>query len=138
MKRNKTISWIIPCFNEEKVILETLERIKRVSEKMKRFEWELIVIDDGSSDNTKKIIKEINDYPFKLILLSFSRNFGHQPAVQAGIDNCSGSAAIIIDADLQDPPEIIPKLNEVPIKNPIGRGTVLFIRKFKLCFLLRF
>ena len=112
MKKKKAISWIIPCFNEEKVILETLERIKRVSEKMNEFEWELILIDDGSTDNTKKIIKKIHDYPFKLILLSFSRNFGHQPAVQAGIDNCSGSAAIIIDADLQDPPEIAEKMIE--------------------------
>ena len=109
-KKDKKISWIIPCFNEEKVILETLERIKIVSEKLNKFEWELILIDDGSSDNTKRIIQEINEYPFKIILLSFSRNFGHQPAVQAGIDNCSGSAAIIIDADLQDPPEIAEKM----------------------------
>ncbi len=109
-KKDKKISWIIPCFNEEKVILETLERIKIVSEKLNKFEWELILIDDGSSDNTKRIIQEINEYPFKIILLSFSRNFGHQPAVQAGIDNCSGSAAIIIDADLQDPPEIAERM----------------------------
>ena len=98
-KKDKKISWIIPCFNEEKVILETLERIREVSENLNKFEWELILIDDGSSDNTKRIIQEINEYPFKLILLSFSRNFGHQPAVQAGIDNCSDSAAIIIVAD---------------------------------------
>ena len=109
-KKDKKISWIVPCFNEEKVILETLERIRRVSEKINKFEWELILIDDGSSDNTKRIIQEINEYPFKLILLSFSRNFGHQPAVQAGLDNCSGSAAIIIDADLQDPPEIAERM----------------------------
>jgi len=109
-KKDKKISWIIPCFNEEKVILETLERIKIVSEKLNKFEWELILIDDGSSDNTKRIIQQINEYPFTIILLSFSRNFGHQPAVQAGIDNCSGSAAIIIDADLQDPPEIAERM----------------------------
>ena len=111
-KKDKKISWIIPCFNEEKVILETLERIKIVSEKLNKFEWELILIDDGSSDNTKRIIQEINEYPFEIILLSFSRNFGHQPAVQAGIDNCSASAAIIIDADLQDPPEVAERMIE--------------------------
>ena len=106
MNNKKIISWIVPCFNEEKVILETLKRIREVSIKLNKFNWELILIDDGSRDNTKKIIKEIKHYPLKLILLSFSRNFGHQQAVQAGLDNCSGSASIIIDADLQDPPEI--------------------------------
>ena len=112
MERKKTISWIIPCFNEEKVILETLKRIKAVSTKLNKFNWEIILIDDGSRDNTKKIIKEIKKYPLKIILLSFSRNFGHQQAVQAGLDNCSGSASIIIDADLQDPPEIAKKMIE--------------------------
>lgn len=111
-KKDKKISWIIPCFNEEKVILETLKRIRRVSEKLNKFEWELILVNDGSSDNTKTLIREIKEYPFKIILLSFSRNFGHQPALQAGIDNCSGSAAIIIDADLQDPPEVAERMIE--------------------------
>ena len=111
-KKDKKISWIIPCFNEEKVILETLKRIRIVSEKLNKFEWELILVNDGSSDNTKTLIKEINEYPFKIILLSFSRNFGHQPAIQAGIDNCSGSAAIIIDSDLQDPPELAERMLE--------------------------
>ena len=106
MNNKKIISWIVPCFNEEKVILETLKRIREVSIKLNKFNWELILIDDGSRDNTKKIVKEIKHYPLKIILLSFSRNFGHQQAVQAGLDNCSGSASIIIDADLQDPPEI--------------------------------
>ena len=106
MKNKKKISWIVPCFNEEKVILETLKRIRKVSTKIDKFNWELILIDDGSKDNTKKKIKEIKNFPFKIILLSFSRNFGHQQAVQAGLDNCSGSASIIIDADLQDPPEV--------------------------------
>ena len=112
MNNKKLISWVVPCFNEEKVILETLKRIKIVSKKIKKFDWELIIIDDGSIDNTKKIIKEINNYPLKIILLSFSRNFGHQPAVQAGLDHCSGSASIIIDADLQDPPEIAERMIE--------------------------
>mgnify|MGYP001196040589 FL=1 len=112
MDNKKIISWIVPCFNEEKVIFETLKRIKKVSTNINQFNWELILIDDGSRDNTKKIIKEIKKYPFKIILLSFSRNFGHQQAVQAGLDNCSGSASIIIDADLQDPPEIAKKMIE--------------------------
>ena len=112
MDNKKIISWIVPCFNEEKVIFETLKRIKKVSTNINQFNWELILIDDGSRDNTKKIIKEIKKYPLKIILLSFSRNFGHQQAVQAGLDNCSGSASIIIDADLQDPPEIAKKMIE--------------------------
>ena len=112
MDNKKTISWIVPCFNEEKVIKELLTRIIKVSKRINKFNWELILIDDGSKDNTKKIIKETKNYPLKIILLSFSRNFGHQPAVQAGLDNCSGSASIIIDADLQDPPEIAERMIE--------------------------
>ncbi len=110
MNIKQTISWVVPCFNEEKVITETLNRLEKVSKKIDKFNWELILIDDGSRDNTKKIIKNIKNYPLKIILISFSRNFGHQPAVQAGLDNCSGSAAIIIDADLQDPPEIAERM----------------------------
>lgn len=112
MEKKKMISWVVPCFNEEKVILETLKRIRIVSEKLNKFEWELILINDGSTDNTKTLIKAIKEYPFKIMLLNFSRNFGHQPALQAGIDNCSGSAAIIIDADLQDPPEVAERMIE--------------------------
>lgn len=112
LKKEKKISWIIPFFNEEKVILETLKRIRIVSEKLNKFEWELILINDGSTDNTKTLITAIKEYPFKIMLLNFSRNFGHQPALQAGIDNCSGSAAIIIDADLQDPPEVAERMIE--------------------------
>jgi len=110
MNNKKTISWVVPCFNEEKVILETLKRIRKVSKKINKYNWELILINDGSTDSTKKTILGIKNYPLKIILLSFSRNFGHQQAVQAGLDNCSGSASIIIDADLQDPPEIAERM----------------------------
>ena len=106
MIKTKSITWIIPCYNEENVIFELLKRIKKVSQKLNKYNWELILIDDGSSDNTKNLLKQIDNYPFRLVLLSFSRNFGHQSAVQAGMDYCKSDAAIIIDADLQDPPEI--------------------------------
>ena len=112
MEKKKTISWVVPCFNEEKVILETLKRIRKVSKKITKYNWELILINDGSTDRTKKTILGIKNYPLKIILLSFSRNFGHQQAVQAGLDNCTGSASVIIDADLQDPPEIAERMIE--------------------------
>ena len=112
LQKEKKISWIIPCFNEEKVILETLKRIRKVSKKINKYNWELILIDDGSTDRTKKTILGIKNYPLKIILLCFSRNFGHQQAVQAGLDNCSGAASVIIDADLQDPPEIAERMIE--------------------------
>ena len=112
MEKKKTISWVVPCFNEEKVISETLKRIRKVSKKINKYNWELILIDDGSTDSTKKTILGIKNYPLKIILLCFSRNFGHQQAVQAGLDNCSGSASVIIDADLQDPPEIAERMIE--------------------------
>ena len=65
MENKKKISWVVPCFNEEKVILETLKRIKKVSGKIDKYSWEIILIDDGSTDNTKRIILGIKNYPLK-------------------------------------------------------------------------
>ena len=110
MTTSNLISWVIPCFNEEEVIDQCINKIKSVSSKIKEYSFELILIDDGSTDKTRSIIKQKakNDPSIKLIGLS--RNFGHQYAVQAGIDNSKGLASIIIDADLQDPPELANKM----------------------------
>jgi dolichol-phosphate mannosyltransferase len=101
-----SVSVIIPCFNEEEVITTTHKRIINVLNELHLKSYELLYINDGSSDSTLSILKELagNDESVKII--SFSRNFGHQPAVSAGIHNSSGDIAIIIDADLQDPPEL--------------------------------
>ena len=106
-KKDKKISWIVPCFNEEESIYQTIKRLVDVSNSINEFKWEIIIIDDGSSDRSRLIVKEImNEY--KLVkLICFSRNFGHQYAVQAGLNFSNGDAAVVIDADLQDPPEIV-------------------------------
>ena len=106
MSQRKLISWVMPCFNEEEVINTTLDRIIKVSLSMNDYSWELIIVDDGSTDQTSEIIKKFNRRKIDIHLIRFSRNFGHQQAIQAGLDHCSGHAAIIIDADLQDPPEL--------------------------------
>lgn len=106
MSQKKLISWVMPCFNEEEVIHSTLDRIIKVSHSMNDYSWELIIVDDGSKDQTSDLIKKFNRRKIDIHLIRFSRNFGHQQAIQAGLDHCSGHAAIIIDADLQDPPEL--------------------------------
>jgi glycosyltransferase involved in cell wall biosynthesis len=107
------ISVIIPSFNEEQVIKESYRRLVNVFLNNDLKDFELIFVDDGSHDNTLNILKEISAQDPHVKLLSFSRNFGHQAAVTAGLNQCKGQVAIIIDADLQDPPEVIPEMLKV-------------------------
>lgn len=103
------ISIIVPCYNEEEVIEKTYRRIHHVLEN-NSINGEIIFINDGSKDRTLEILSEIAGKNGNIKILNFSRNFGHQPAVTAGIDNCRGDMALIMDADLQDPPELIPEM----------------------------
>lgn len=103
------ISIIIPVFNEEKNIQLLYERlIKTLNEIVKTYE--IIFINDGSRDNTLQIIKKINKKNRAVKAISFSRNFGHMSAVDAGIKASKGKKTVLMDADLQDPPELIEKL----------------------------
>lgn len=103
------ISVIVPMYFEEGVARECYERLKNVMEK-NDYQFELIFVNDGSTDRTLDILDEIADKDKRAKVINFSRNFGHQIAVTAGIDFAKGDALIIIDADLQDPPELIPDL----------------------------
>jgi dolichol-phosphate mannosyltransferase len=103
------LSIIIPCYNEEAVIAETHRRLTGVLQKTGLI-YELIFINDGSKDNTLRILADLSKTDKATKILSFSRNFGHESATTAGLHNCSGDAAVIIDADLQDPPEVIPDM----------------------------
>ena len=100
---------VVPCFNEEAVIRETH---RRLSESLLRLGciFEIIYVNDGSRDQTLLILKEIQCKYEYVRVLSFSRNFGHPLAVSAGIDHASGDAVVLIDADLQDPPEVIEQM----------------------------
>jgi dolichol-phosphate mannosyltransferase len=102
------VSIIIPCFNEEEVIEQTYTRVKAVMAEFKKYE--IIFINDGSQDRTGDILGRIAKKDKTVRVLAFSRNFGHQAAVTAGIRNASLDAAVIIDADLQDPPELFPEM----------------------------
>ena len=103
------ISVIVPCFNEEPVIGVTYQRLTAVM-RGHFGRYELLFINDGSRDRTFSILKTLAATDPNVRVLSFSRNFGHQPAVTAGLQHCGGDVAIIIDADLQDPPELFPEM----------------------------
>jgi polyisoprenyl-phosphate glycosyltransferase len=97
---------IIPCYNEEELISGTYKRVKAVIDPTD----EIIFVNDGSKDHTLSILKQIAQDDTAIKILSFSRNFGHQAAISAGINNCTGKVAFIIDADMQDPPELFPQM----------------------------
>jgi polyisoprenyl-phosphate glycosyltransferase len=107
------LSVIIPCFNEEEIISDTFVRIKDVLLNNKYENYEILFINDGSNDKTFEILYEISGKDVNVKVINFSRNFGHQAAVSSGINNCTGDIAIIIDADLQDPPELFPDMIKV-------------------------
>lgn len=105
------LSVIVPVYNEELVINETYKRLKEVMDSTKE-SYELIFVDDGSRDETLAMAKELCRRDDHVKVLSFSRNFGHQVAITAGMDYSVGNAVVVIDADLQDPPEVILKMIE--------------------------
>ena len=106
------IAVIIPCYNEEASLSESYNRTKKALDSL-NLATEIIYINDGSADRSRDILNEIasNDPTVKVI--HFSRNFGHQPAVSAGIKHCDADWAIMLDADMQDPPELIPEIMDL-------------------------
>lgn len=103
------ISVVIPCYNEEAVLRETHQRLTEVLAVLQG-DYELIYVDDGSRDKTLLYLTEIQHSDEHILVINFARNFGHQIAVTAGIDHARGDVVIVIDADLQDPPELIPDM----------------------------
>ena len=101
------ISVIIPVFNEEEVIEECYKRVVGV---VKKYKYELCFVNDGSKDSTLEKLRKIASSDSGVKVVSFSRNFGHQAALSAGLKVVTGDAIIILDADMQDPPELIPKM----------------------------
>lgn len=120
------LSVIIPCYNEELVVQETY---KQLTEVMKRtnMDYELIFINDGSRDRTIELLTSLAEEDNAVKVINFARNFGHQCAVTAGINHCHGDLAVIIDADLQDPPEVI--LDMLEIQQKESANVVYGVRK---------
>jgi dolichol-phosphate mannosyltransferase len=104
------LSVIVPCYNEEAVLRDTHKRLTNVLRELKDLRFEIIYVDDGSRDQTQRILTELQTKNGEVRVLRLSRNFGHQIAVTAGLEQASGNAAVVIDADLQDPPEVIPEM----------------------------
>jgi len=103
----KKISIVIPMYNEQEVAKKCYDRVNKVTKELSDYQSEIIIVNDGSKDKTMQILEEIAEEDKKVKVISFSRNFGHQAAVTAGIQETTGDAVIIIDADMQDPPELI-------------------------------
>ena len=108
----KLISVVVPLYNEEEVIGESYRRLTAVLGAMEE-DYELILVNDGSRDNTFTLAKQLQLSDPHVVLVDFARNFGHQIAVTAGVEQARGDAVVIIDADLQDPPELIPQMVEM-------------------------
>ncbi len=110
-KNKELISLIIPCYNEEEMINICHERIVKVADNLKQdYDFEIIYINDGSTDKTQELLETIYKKDKRSVIINLSRNFGKEAAMTAGIDNSRGDALIILDADLQDPPELIPDI----------------------------
>ena len=105
-------SVVIPAYNEEEVVAEAYKRLSAVMQSMKD-EYELIFVNDGSRDKTASIVAEIIKSDPNVRLINFARNFGHMSAITAGMEYAKGKAVIIIDVDMQDPPEVLPNMAEL-------------------------
>lgn len=106
----KKISVVIPMYYEEEVAQECYSKMTQVLLNIKDYDYEIICVNDGSKDKTLPILEKIAEEDKKVKVISFARNFGHQCAVTAGLKYVTGDAIVIIDADLQDPPELIPEM----------------------------
>src|SRR5437899_1133590 len=111
MQDNYLLSVIVPVYNEEPLIRESVKRLTTAAQKAAS-RYEILFIDDGSTDHTLQILKEERQKNSNIHIISFSRNFGHQMAITAGMDHVKGDVIVTIDADLQDPPELIDKMIE--------------------------
>ncbi len=106
----KKISIIIPAYNEEESLPLLYDRLKDLMEKMNNYEFEILFVNDGSKDKTIEIIKDLRSKDERVSYVDFSRNFGKEIAMIAGLDYATGDCVVFMDADLQDPPELIPEL----------------------------
>ena len=106
----KLISVLIPAYNEEEVLDMLMERLGKLAADQPRYSWEFMFVNDGSRDRTLEIIKQYAERDTRVSYINLSRNFGKETAMIAGFDHVRGDAVVNIDADLQDPPELIPQM----------------------------
>jgi glycosyltransferase involved in cell wall biosynthesis len=110
MTRHKKISILIPAYNEQEVLAHLYERLNKLAGETSDYDFEFLFVNDGSRDRTLEMIKKYAEMDHRVAYVNLSRNFGKETAMLAGIDHVTGDATVIIDADLQDPPELIPEM----------------------------
>lgn len=139
----KTIDIVVPCYNEGESLNLFYEETQRVSKQLPDYKFQYIFVDDGSKDNTYKIMCELAEKDESVNCISFSRNFGKEAAMYAGLQNSSGDYVCIIDADLQHPPKMIiqmmAEIEKVMIAAPQGappaRASLSSAARFHGCFI---
>ncbi len=110
MSANKLISVLIPAYNEEECLHELYNRVTNVLSQLENYDYEILIINDGSKDKTLEILQSLHDKDKYLQFINLSRNYGKEIAMAAGLDYVKGDVVAILDADLQDPPELIPEM----------------------------
>lgn len=108
--KNKLISALIPAYNEEECLHELYKRVTTVLSKLENYDYEILIINDGSKDKTLEILQELHDKDSHIQYVNLARNYGKEIAMAAGFDYVKGDVVVILDADLQDPPELIPDM----------------------------
>ena len=114
--KKKLLSVVVSCYNEEQALPIFYEEVSKVLKEIKTLDYEIIFVDDGSKDNTLNIIKAYSKLDKKVKYISFSRNFGKEAAMIAGLEYSKGDYVTLMDADMQDPPSLLPKMYEILTK----------------------
>lgn len=110
MEEKKLVTILVPAYNEQEVLHMLYDRLKKLMDENTKYDFEVLLVNDGSKDKTLEIMQELREKDKRICYLNLSRNFGKETAMIAGLDYCNGDAVVIIDADLQDPPELIPEM----------------------------
>lgn len=110
MDKKELITVIVPCYNEQESVELFYREMNTVMQRMEEQDFELIFVDDGSKDQTLSIVKNLSDKDCRVKYLSFSRNFGKESAIYAGLEHAHGDYVVLMDADLQDPPKLLPEM----------------------------
>lgn len=110
MDNKKKVTILVPAYNEQEVLPMLYDRIKKIMDDLNNYDFEILFVNDGSKDNTLKIIRELRGKDNRVCYVNLSRNYGKETAMIAGLDYMKGDCVVLIDADLQDPPELIPEM----------------------------
>lgn len=109
-EKKKLVTVLVPAYNEQEVLHLLYDRLEKLMNENTNYDFEVLLVNDGSKDKTFEIMQELREKDKRFCYLNLSRNFGKETAMIAGLDYCKGDAVVIIDADLQDPPELIPEM----------------------------